>query len=98
MEIDGSNPMQITDAKKGFAFNPCWSPDGSRILFESFKKDKKDYDLYVIDIDGNNLKQLTKNKSYDGTPYWTSDNYIYFTSDRGGKSGNYQIWRFKYND
>lgn len=98
METDGSNPMQITDAKKGFAFNPCWSPDGSKILFESYKKDKKDYDLYVIDIDGNNTKQLTKNKSYDGTPYWTTDNYIYFTSDRGGKSGKYQIWRFKYND
>lgn len=98
MEIDGSNPMQITDAKKGFAFNPCWSPDGSKILFESYKKDKKDYDLYVIDIDGNNSKQLTKNKSYDGSAYWTSDDYIYFTSDRGGKSGKYQIWRFKYSD
>lgn len=22
--------------------------------------------------------------------------YIYFTSDRGGKANNYQIWRFKY--
>lgn len=98
MEIDGSNPMQITDAKKGFAFNPCWSPDGTKILFESYKKDKKDFDLYVIDLDGNNLKQLTKNKSYDGTPYWTTDNYIYFTSDRGGKSEKYQIWRFRYTD
>ena len=98
METDGSNTMQITDAKQGYAFNPCWSPDGTKILFESFKKDKKDFDLYVIDLEGNNLKQLTKNKSYDGTPYWTTDNYIYFTSDRGGKSGKYQIWRFKYYD
>lgn len=98
MELDGSNLMQITDAKKGFAYSPCWSPDGSKLVFSSLKKDKKDYDLYIIDADGNNLKQLTKNKSYDGEPYWTSDNYIYFTSDRGGKAGNCQIWRFKYND
>lgn len=98
MELDGSNPMQITDAKKGFAYDPCWSPDGTKLVFSSYKKDKKDHDLYVIDADGNNLKQLTKNKSYDGQPYWTRDNYIYFTSDRGGKMGNQQIWRFKYND
>lgn len=98
MDLDGSNPVQITDAKKGYAMKPCWSPDGTKIIFQSYKKDKKDNDLYVIDINGNNLKQLTKNKSYDGEPYWTKDNYIYFTSDRGGKMGNYQIWRFKYSD
>lgn len=98
MDLDGSNPVQITDAKKGYAMKPCWSPDGTKIIFQSYKKDKKDNDLYVIDINGNNLKQLTKNKSFDGEPYWTKDNYIYFTSDRGGKMGNFQIWRFKYND
>lgn len=98
MDIDGSNPVQVTDAKKGFATSPCWSPDGSKILFSSYKKDKKDYDLYVIGVDGNGLMQLTKNKSYDDYPYWTRDGYIYFTSDRGGKSGNYQIWRFKYGN
>ncbi len=98
MDIDGSNPSQITDAKKGYAASPCWSPDGKKILFSSSKKDKKDYDLYVIGIDGNGLMQLTKNKSFDNYPYWTKDGYIYFTSDRGGKSGNYQIWRFKYGN
>lgn len=96
MSIDGSEQVQVTDAKKGFAFNPRWSPDGTRLIFQSSKKDKKDADLYVIDTDGNNLIQLTLNKSYDGQPYWTTDGYIYFVSDRGNEKGNYQIWRFKY--
>ena len=96
MDIDGSNQVQITDAKKGYAYNPRWSPDGTHIIFQSSKKDKKDNDIYVIDIDGNNLTQLTVNKSQDCQPYWTSDGYIYFTSDRGNEEGNYQIWRFKY--
>lgn len=74
---------------------PCWSPDGTKLVFQAFKKDKKDYDLYVIDIDGNNLVQLTINKSYDGMPYWTKDNFLYFVSDRGNTEGNFQIWRFK---
>ena len=83
-------------SKKGYALNPRWSPDGTRLVFQSSKKDKKDFDLYVIDVDGNNLTQLTINKSYDGQPYWTTDGYIYFVSDRGNDAGNYQIWRFKY--
>lgn len=81
MNIDGSEQVQLTDAKKGFALNPRWSPDGTRLVFQSSKKDKKDADLYVIDVDGNNLTQLTINKSYDGQPYWTTDGYIYFVSD-----------------
>lgn len=96
MNIDGSEQVQLTDAKKGFALNPRWSPDGTRLVFQSSKKDKKDADLYVIDVDGNNLTQLTINKSYDGQPYWTTDGYIYFVCDRGNNVGNYQIWRFKY--
>lgn len=95
MNTDGSNQVQVTDAKKGFAFHPRFSPDGKRIVFDSFKKDKKDCDIYIIDIDGNNLTQVTVNKSYDGQPYWTTDGYIYFVSDRGDKSGNRQIWRFR---
>lgn len=95
MNTDGSNQVQVTDAKKGYAFHPRFSPDGRRIVFDCYKKDKKDNDIYIIDIDGNNLMQLTINKSYDGQPYWTTDGYIYFVSDRGGKSGNRQIWRFK---
>lgn len=95
MDIDGGNQTRITDAKKGYAHNPRWSPDGNKIVFALIKKDKKDSDIYVIDRNGQNLTQLTKNKSYDGQPYWTNNGYIYFTSDRGNKQGNYQIWRFK---
>ena len=98
MNIDGTNQIQVTDAKKGYAFNPRWSPDGKKIIFQASKKDKKDSDIYVVGIDGENLTQLTLNKSTDITPYWTTDGYIYFASDRGNKKGNYQIWRFQYGN
>jgi TolB protein len=96
MNLDGTNQIQVTDAKKGYALNPRWSPDGKKIIFQLSKKDKKDFDIYVVNIDGENLTQLTLNKSSDATPYWTTDGYIYFASDRGGKKGKFQIWRFKY--
>lgn len=95
MNLDGSDPVQLTDAKKGYAYHPRYSPDGKKIVFDCYKKDKKDNDIYIIDADGNNMTQVTINNSYDGQPYWTTDGYIYFVSDRGGKSGNRQIWRFK---
>jgi TolB protein len=95
MNLDGTNQTQITDAKRGDSYDPCWSPDGKQIVFQTYKKDKKDCDIYVIDADGENLMQITKNKSFDGEPYWTTDGYIYFTSNRGNKKNNYQIWRFK---
>lgn len=94
MNVYGSEQVQLTDTKKGSALNPRWSPDGTRLIFQSSKKDKKDFDLYVIDVDGNNLTQLTIKKSYDGQPYWTTDGYIYFVSDRGNEAGNYQIFYF----
>lgn len=95
MDADGSNAIQLTDAKRGFAHNPAWSPDGKELVFQAFRNDKKDYDIYIVDVDGENLTQITTNKSWDGEPYWSNDGYIYFTSDRGNKPKNYQIWRFK---
>jgi Tol biopolymer transport system component len=96
MNIDGSNPSQITGSNMGVIWHPRFSPAGNQVLFQCSKPEKKDFDLYVIDRNGNNLKQLTTNTSFDGEPYWATDGNIYFTSDRGGNDSNYQIWRFRY--
>lgn len=99
MNLDGSNQTELTDAKMGLVECPCFSPDDRQIVFQCIKEDKRDYDLWVINRDGTGLTQLTFNKSFDGEPYWTregNNGYIYFTSDRGYRQENYQIWRFKY--
>ena len=80
----------------GSVYAPCFSPDGTKLVFAFAKTQKKDNDLYVMDVNGNNLTQLTINDSYDSYPYWANDGNIYFTSDRGDKASHYQIWRFYY--
>ena len=104
MSLDGENQVQITNKDLGYATWPNWSPDGKNIVFQltktnnsnsGFETITENSDIYTIGIDGENLKQHTVNKSNDFAPYWTTDNYIYFTSDRGSKQGAYQIWRFK---
>ena len=96
MTIDGENQIQITDANKGYAQNPQWSPNGKFLIF-SARKNGKNADLFVIRTDGEHLTQLTTNESTDKQPYWSKDGYIYFTSDRGGLEKLFQIWRFKIN-
>lgn len=95
MNIDGNFPMQLTASDLGNATEPCWSPDGNRIAFTLAKKDKPDTDIYSINVNGEFLRQHTSNESDDFSPYWSTDNYLYFTSDRGSRLRDYQIWRFK---
>jgi Tol biopolymer transport system component len=95
MTIDGDSQKQITNVNLGYATSPNWSPDGKNIIFQLTKKNKEDSDIYVIDINGENLRQYTVNKSNDFAPIWTVDDFIYFCSDRGAKANKYQIWRFK---
>lgn len=97
MDIDGDNQTKITDNNTiSSAQRPRFSPDGNYIVFDASDKKDGNMDLYVISVDGGNLTRLTTNKSSDTQPYWSTDGYIYFVSDRGGNAGDYNIWRFKY--
>lgn len=98
MNSNGSNQMQLTDPGNGNVWHPHFSPDGRKIVFQWKKTEKSDNDIYVIPVSGNRPEQLTMNKSYDGEPFWANDGSIYFTSDRGGRDGHYQIWKFKYGN
>ena len=53
------------------AFEPSWSPDGTKIAFQSWEHDPSE--IYVMDVDGGNLIQLTDNAAYDDYPNWSPD-------------------------
>lgn len=97
MDIDGDNQSKITDNNTlESAQRPRFSPDGKYIIFDASDKKDDNMDLYIVSVDGGNLTRLTTNKSSDTQPYWSTDGYIYFVSDRGNKAKDYNIWRFKY--
>ena len=50
---------------------PRWSPDGSRIAFESRRNANRD--IYIMDADGGNLSQITTDKNYQTYPIWAMD-------------------------
>ena len=71
---------------------PAWSPDGSKIAFESFRDGQAE--IYVMNANGTGLIRLTNNPAFDGHPTWSPDGTkIAFTSDRGtpANTGN-RVW------
>jgi len=80
---DGSNPVQLTSFKTGFANAPRWSPDGQRIVFAAIIDNNRD--IYMISADGGVPRPLTSELTEEGRPSWSRDNrWIYFYSTRSG--------------
>src|SRR5205807_3314416 len=66
MNADGSGVTQLTTM--GTAFDPAWSPDGTKIAFDDGNE------IYVINADGSGLRNITNDPAhFDGTPVWSPD-------------------------
>lgn len=84
--LDGSFPQQLTDYADDNV--PSISPDEQTIAFMSNRAGN--WDVYAIDIDGQNLRQLTDDPGNDGLPTWSPEgNFIAFVTSRDGE---WAIW------
>ena len=101
VNTDGAQLTQLTrlTQEKMLVMNPVWSPDGNRIAFEaclggSMSTDCPagvSFDIFVINVDGSGLKNITNDPSSDRSPSWSPDGKIAFASDRTGKYEIYVI-------
>jgi len=67
---------------------PTFSPDGKKIAFGSSRDGN--YEIYVMDANGDNPRRLTNNTAMDMRPAWSPDGKrLAFTSNR---DGNYEIY------
>jgi len=77
MTVDGTSVTHLTDNLE-IPLDPAWSPDGESIAILQHKKlesNSSSYanNIYRLDADGTNLKQLTFDTTSEGEPIWSPD-------------------------
>jgi TolB protein len=77
---------QLTEHPEG-AYDPAWSPDGSRVAYVVRNKGK--HDLWVMNADGTGAHPLT-NSGSSRAPCWAPDGqHLAFIS---GETGHFDLW------
>ena len=99
LKVSDRSIVQLTDNTSS-DMEPAWSPDGSKLTFAS--ESDGDWDIYVADADGSNETNLTDSTTDDSNGYderhpdWGEDvfgdQFIVFTSDRGGYKAIYTMF------
>ena len=83
---DGTELKRLTDTA-GYNAEGSYSPDGKQIVFCSNRGGEENLELYIMDRDGKNVRQLTHApKCYNGGPFFSPDGKkVIFRSDRKKK-------------
>jgi hypothetical protein len=89
MNADGTGLVNVSN-NSADDHGPEWSPDGSKIVFSSFRVAAGNEEIYVMNADGSSPTRLTTDPSGDFSPTWSPDGTrIAFTSVRDGNAEIY---------
>jgi Tol biopolymer transport system component len=94
---DGSRLETLFDVPGAYDSAPAWSPDGSRIAFESNAdvgggNPEGDMEIWTMNADGSGATQLTHNALHDEGPAWSPDGTLLaYTSGPDDKHGDIQV-------
>jgi TolB protein len=86
------NPTEIASDPSGACINPAWSPDGKWIAYATVPNPGQwaaegrppVADLYLVDLTGSSRVSLTSGGGVNLMPTWSSNNRLFFVSNRAG--------------
>ncbi len=71
IDVDARSTSSVSTGRPTDA--PAISPDGSRIAFSSLTDLPTVYDIYIVDLMGRSVQQITALRGQDRSPTWTPD-------------------------
>ena len=71
IDANGANRVNLTQGRHKQNSAPAWSPDGTKIAFTSYRDNNGE--IYVMNADGKNPKNLTLHLDDDSFPTWSPD-------------------------
>jgi Tol biopolymer transport system component len=81
---DGKTEINLNDEADLATYSgPSWSPDGQQIAFASDRSGNANYNIYVMNLDGSNLRAVVEDTGGDFAPSWSPD----------GQKILFQAWR-----
>jgi TolB protein len=97
MNMAGGNIQRRTFAGH-YNSTPTWSPDGKMLAFAGFDREKDNFDVFVMNVDGTVLLRLTSARKVTGKwsnnedPAFSPDGrHVLFVSDRTGTKQLYLV-------
>ena len=91
MNADGSNVQKLTNSP-GYDGGPFFSQDDTQIVWRRFNPDGNSAEIWVMDVDGKNQRQLTADAMVAWGPYFhPSGKYIIYSSNILGHA-NFELF------
>ncbi len=85
-DVDSKKTVTLLESKEGVIRDPELSYDGTKVIFSMRPKKEAFYHIYEMNIDGSNIKQLTRAEHVsDIDPAYLPDGSIVFSSTRQPK-------------
>jgi Tol biopolymer transport system component len=101
MNADGTDKRQITDLGVA-AFAPFFHPSGEKIIFSTNYGDPagREFDLWMVDLDGENLEQITFTEGFDGFPMWSPDGstFVFCSNRHNSQPGETNVFVTEWKD
>ena len=93
-DVESGETRNLTEGVNAMHESPRFSPDGQHLVFASTRDDEMltRSDVFVMNVDGADVRNLSRHPNEDFNPHWTSDGRrVVFASLRSGTSQLFEV-------